>query len=67
MRDNGQAQTKVCSQTKGVQRVDVISEERILGKFFIREVGGSQLDLKLRSWQKTQGATEEITRGGGGR
>jgi len=47
--------------------VDVISEERILGKFFIREVGGSQLDLKLRSWQKTQGATEEITRGGGGR
>jgi hypothetical protein len=34
MRDNGQAQTKVCSQTKGVQSVDVISEERILSKFF---------------------------------
>jgi hypothetical protein len=34
MRDNGHVQTKVCSQTKGVQSVDVISEERILGKFF---------------------------------
>jgi hypothetical protein len=33
-RHNGQTQTKVCSQTKGVQSVDVISEERILGKFF---------------------------------
>jgi hypothetical protein len=34
MGDNGQVQTFVCSQTKGVQSVDVISEERILGKFF---------------------------------
>ena len=34
MGDNGQVQTKVCSQTKGVQSVAVISEERILGKFF---------------------------------
>ena len=30
---NGQVQTFVCRQTKGVQSVDVISEERILGKF----------------------------------
>jgi hypothetical protein len=34
MRDNGQVQTKVCRQSKGVQSVDVISEEQILGKFF---------------------------------
>ena len=34
MGDNGHVQTIVCSQTKGVQSVDVISEERILGKFF---------------------------------
>jgi hypothetical protein len=33
-RHNGDAQTKVCSQTKGGQSVDVISEVRILGKFF---------------------------------
>jgi hypothetical protein len=33
-RHNGQVQTNVCIQTKGVQGVDVISEERILGKFF---------------------------------
>src|SRR5215218_9109861 len=33
-RHNGHVQTQVCSQTKGVQSVDVISEERILGKFF---------------------------------
>jgi len=33
-RHNGQVETKVCSQTKGEQRVDVISEEQILGKFF---------------------------------
>ena len=32
MGHNGQMQTNVCSQTKGVQSVDVISEERILGK-----------------------------------
>jgi hypothetical protein len=34
MGDNGHVQTKVCSQTKGVQSVDVTSAERILGKFF---------------------------------
>ena len=33
MGHNGQTQTNVCSQTQGVQGVDVISAERILGKF----------------------------------
>jgi hypothetical protein len=53
--DNGQIQTKVCSQTKGVQSVDVISEERILGKKFScegcrRPSQGSGTMLVAKTW-----------------
>jgi len=47
-------QTKVCIQTKGVQSVDVISEERILGKFFrpTREwpSPGAESALVTKTW-----------------
>ncbi len=53
-RHNGQTQTKVCSQTKGVQSVDVISEERILGKFSPqgcrRPSVGSETLLVAKTW-----------------
>jgi hypothetical protein len=49
MRDNGQMQTKVCSQTKGVQSVDVISEERFLGKISARHVSGLRQKPRARS------------------
>jgi hypothetical protein len=53
-RHNDQMQTKVCSQTKGVQSVDVISEERILGKFFrpTREwpSPGAESALVTKTW-----------------
>jgi len=52
--DNGQAQTKVCSQTKAVQSVGVISEERILGKFFRptreRPSPGAESALVTKTW-----------------
>jgi hypothetical protein len=61
MGDNGQVQTKVCSQTKGVQSVAVISEERILGKFFrpTREwpSPGAESALVTKTWAPLSGNT----------
>jgi hypothetical protein len=63
-------QTKVCSQTKGVQSVDVISEERILGKFLrpIRErpSPGAKSALVTKTWAPLGYIPRECALWGGG-
>jgi CxxC motif-containing protein (DUF1111 family) len=70
--DNSQMQTRVCNQMKGVQSVDVISEERILGKFSCeagRRLAGRAESLRLARTQALfigNFPWEYATRGGGG-
>jgi hypothetical protein len=68
--DNGQVQTNVCIQTKGVQGVDVICEERILGKFFrpTREwlSPGAETLLVTKTWAPLGNIPRECPLWGGG-
>jgi len=70
MGDNGHVQTIVCSQTKGVQSVDVISEERILGKFFRptreRTSPGAESALVTKTWAPLGNILRECPLWGGG-
>jgi hypothetical protein len=70
MGDNGQGQTKVCRRTKGVQSVDVISEERILGKFFRptreRPSPGAESALVTKTWAPLGNIPRECPLWGGG-
>ena len=70
MGDNGQVQTIVCSQTKEVQSVDVISEERILGKFFRPTHEwpslGAESALVTKTWAPLGNSPGECPLWGGG-
>jgi hypothetical protein len=63
-------QTLVCRQTKGVQSVDVISEERILGKFFRvrreRPSPGAESALVTKTWAPLGNIPRECPLWGGG-
>jgi hypothetical protein len=63
-------QTNVCIQTKEVQGVDVISEERILGKFFrpTRECPspGAESALVTKTWAPLGNTLRECPLWGGG-
>jgi len=70
MGENGHVQTIVCSKTEGVQSVDVISEDRILGKFFrpTREwlSPGAENALVTKTWAPLGNIPRECPLWGGG-